>query len=270
MIVAFEGWNDAGDAATAAVEQLTESWNALHWSDISPEKYVDFQVSRPRTRVDEEGNRRIDWPVTSISYCTPPGADFDVVLLRGVEPNYRWLSFCQAVLQAARTLRVRRIISLGALLADVPHTRPVQVTATAADDRARLRFDLPLSTYEGPTGITGVLTTMSADQGIATASLWAAVPHYVSAGPSPKATLALLHRLEELLDVEVPLGTLPDEADSWESEVSQIAADDDEITNYIHALEERDEQEEPLEPTSGDSIAADFERYLRRRGPGGR
>lgn len=271
MIVAFEGWNDAGEAATAAVDQLISDWKAEHWHDISPEEYVDFQVSRPQARVDEFGIRHIDWPVTSISYCVMRGSDFDVLLVRGVEPNFRWSTFCDGLLSAATYLGVSSVISLGALLADVPHTRPIQVTATAGPDpRSQQRFSLPPSTYEGPTGITGVLAHMSVERGLATASLWAAVPHYVSQGPSPKVTLALLHRLEELLDIEVPLGELPEAADAWESEVSQIAADDDEITHYIQALEERDEQEEQLEPTSGEAIAADFERYLRRRGPGAR
>ncbi|WP_188940842.1 PAC2 family protein [Nakamurella endophytica] len=272
MITAFEGWNDAGDAASACLEQLREAWSAQPLAELDPEGYYDFQVTRPTVRLLEGVTRIIDWPTTRLTACRLPDAPSDVILVHGIEPNFRWRAFCTELLDLATEWQVSTVIGLGALLADVPHTRPVQVTGSAQDVATARKWGVSGSKYEGPTGIAGVFQDACIQVGIPAVSFWASVPHYVSQAPSPKATLALLHRVEEVLDVEVPLGALPEQADEWETEVSQIAAEDEEISEYIRTLEQREEVDEPLRPASGESIAAEFERYLRRRGPrpGGR
>lgn len=267
MIAAFEGWNDAGDAATSALEQLGLAWDAAPLTELDPEGFYDFQVSRPTVRLIDGVTRTIDWPTTRLTMCRLPTSPNDVILVHGIEPNFRWKAFCTELLDIALAQNVSTVITLGALLADVPHTRPVQVSGAAHDQPTAERLGLTSSRYEGPTGISGVFQDACVQVGIPALSFWASVPHYVSQAPSPKATLALLHRVEEILDVEVPLGGLPEQADEWEVEVSQIASEDEEISEYIKALEERDEADEPLKPASGESIAAEFERYLRRRGP---
>jgi proteasome assembly chaperone (PAC2) family protein len=267
MIAAFEGWNDAGDAATAAVEQLGLTWDATPLTELDPEGYYDFQVTRPTVRLIDGVTRTIDWPTTRLSVCRLKDSPSDVILVHGIEPNFRWRAFCDELLKIAIDQQVATVIGLGALLADVPHTRPIQVTGSAHDEATATRLGLTRSRYEGPTGISGVFQDACVQAGIPSLSFWASVPHYVSQAPSPKATLALLHRVEEILDIEVPLGSLPGQAAEWETEVSQIASEDEEISEYIRALEEREEEDEPLQPASGESIAAEFERYLRRRGP---
>jgi len=267
MIAAFEGWSDAGDAATSALEQLSLAWDALPLTELDPESFYDFQVSRPTVRLIDGVTRTIDWPTTRLTVCRLPTSPHDVILVHGIEPNFRWRAFCKELLDIALEQDVSTVITLGSLLADVPHTRPVQVSGAAHDQPTAERLGLASSRYEGPTGISGVFQDACVQAGIPALSFWASVPHYVSQAPSPKATLALLHRVEEVLDVEVPLGGLPEQADEWEVEVSQIAAEDEEISDYIKALEEREEEDEPLKPASGESIAAEFERYLRRRGP---
>ncbi len=267
MIAAFEGWNDAGDAASSAVLQLGVAWNASDLTELDPEGFYDFQVTRPTTKLVDGVTRRIEWPTTRLSYCLLPDSPQDVILVHGIEPNFRWRAFCAELVDVAMKHDVSTVITLGALLADVPHTRPVQVTGSAHDESTAERWGLTRSGYEGPTGISGVFQDACVQSGIPALSFWAAVPHYVSQAPSPKATLALLHRVEEVLDIEVPLGALPEQADEWETEVTQIAAEDAEISTYIRTLEEQEEKEEPLRPASGESIAAEFERYLRRRGP---
>jgi proteasome assembly chaperone (PAC2) family protein len=267
MVAAFEGWNDAGDAATAAVEQLGLTWDATPLTELDPEGFYDFQVTRPTVKLIDGVTRTIEWPTTRLSACQLPDSPNDVILVHGIEPNFRWRAFCDELLKIAVDKQVSTVIGLGALLADVPHTRPIQVTGSAHDADTARRLGLSRSRYEGPTGISGVFQDACVQAGIPCLSFWASVPHYVSQAPSPKATLALLHRVEEVLDIEVPLGGLPELAAEWETEVSQIASEDDEISEYIRALEEREEADEPLRPASGESIAAEFERYLRRRGP---
>ncbi len=267
MVAAFEGWNDAGDAATAAVEQLGLTWDATPLTELDPEGFYDFQVTRPTVKLIDGVTRTIEWPTTRLSACRLPDSPSDVILVHGIEPNFRWRAFCDELLKIAIEHNVSEVVGLGALLADVPHTRPIQVTGSAHDSATAERLGLSRSRYEGPTGISGVFQDACVQAGIPCLSFWASVPHYVSQAPSPKATLALLHRVEEILDIEVPLGALPEQADEWETEVSQIASEDDEISEYIRALEEREEADEPLKPASGESIAAEFERYLRRRGP---
>jgi proteasome assembly chaperone (PAC2) family protein len=264
LVAAFEGWNDAGDAATGAIEHLELTWQATPLAAIDPDDYYDFQVNRPTVSQVDGVTRRISWPTTRLSVCRPAGADFDLVLVRGIEPNMRWRSFCDELLDIVRELDVRTVVTLGALLADSPHTRPTPVTGTAYDPASATRYGLERSRYEGPTGIVGVLQEACVLAGIPAISFWAAVPHYVAQPPNPKATIALLHRVEEVLDIAVPLGELPAQADDWQKLVDEMADEDEDVRDYIRNLEERDDDGEMRE-ASGDAIAKEFERYLRRR-----
>ena len=269
LVAAFEGWNDAGDAASDAVEHLRSAWDGREVAALDPDDYYDFQVNRPFVRILDDGQRSITWPTCRFSVCSPPGADRDVVLVQGHEPNMRWRGFCDEVLATAADLGVEMVVTLGALLADSPHTRPVPVNGTASDRATTEALGLERSRYEGPTGIVGVLQDACASVGLPAVSFWAAVPHYVSTPPVPKATLALLRRVEDLLDVPVPLGELPEEAREWERQVDEVAAGDDEVKAYIATLEER-EPAVDLPEASGEAIAKEFERYLRRGGDGQR
>ncbi len=272
LVAAFEGWNDAGDAATGAVEHLELCWDATPLLELDSEDYYDFQVTRPTVRMVEGVTRRIDWPVTRLTVCRPPGSARDVVLLRGIEPNMRWRTFCAELLGHFDRLGVNTVVTLGALLADTAHTRPVPMTGSAYNVASAKRFNLEQTRYEGPTGITGVLQEACVRAGLPAISFWAAVPHYVAQPPNPKATIALLHRVEEVLDVEVPLAGLPEQAAEWEDTVNEMADDDEEVLGYVRSLEERGDAEidmsDALSKADGDAIAAEFERYLRRRGPG--
>ncbi|MFD1151235.1 PAC2 family protein [Saccharothrix hoggarensis] len=268
MVAAFEGWNDAGDAASTAIEHLQLTWDATPLADIDPDEYYDFQVTRPTVRMVDGITRRVEFPTTRLSVCRPPGSSTDVVLVHGIEPNMRWRKFAAELLGHIEDLGVTTVVTLGALLMDTPHTRPVPVTGTAYDAAAAAKFGLESSRYEGPTGIVGVFQDLCVQAGVPAISFWAAVPHYVSQPPSPKATLALLHRVEEVLDVEVPLGALPEQAEEWERTVSEMADEDEDVRNYVRALEERGDAELQITEASGDAIAAEFERYLRRRGRG--
>jgi proteasome assembly chaperone (PAC2) family protein len=264
LVAAFEGWNDAGDAATGAIEHLELTWQATPLAAIDPDDYYDFQVNRPTVSQVSGVTRRVSWPTTRLSVCRPAGADFDLVLVRGIEPNMRWRSFCEELLDMMRGLGVRTAVTLGALLADTPHTRPTPVTGTSYDAASAARFGLEQSRYEGPTGIVGVLQEACVLAGIPAISFWAAVPHYMAQPPNPKATIALLHRVEEVLDIAVPLGELPAQADDWQKLVNEMADEDEDVRDYIRNLEERDDDGEMRE-ASGDAIAKEFERYLRRR-----
>ena len=270
LLAAFEGWNDAGDAASSAVEHLALMWDARPLAEIDSDDYYDFQVNRPTIKQIDGVTRRIDWPTTSISYCSPQGADRDIVLVRGIEPNMRWRGFCAEIVSYAEALDVETTVMLGALLADTPHTRPVPVTGSAYSSEAAARYNLAESRYEGPTGITGVLQDLFVQAGLPAVAFWAAVPHYVSTPPNPKATVALLNRVEEVLDIEVPLGTLPEQAEEWEQAVTEMTEDDEEIADYVRGLEERGDAEidtdEVMAKIYGDALAAEFERYLKRRG----
>jgi proteasome assembly chaperone (PAC2) family protein len=266
LVAAFEGWNDAGDAATTAVEHLQLAWDAKPLAEIDPDDYYDFQVTRPSVHLVDGVTRRMEWPTTRLTVCRPSGSASDIILLHGIEPNMRWHLFCAELLDYVERFQVSTVITLGALLADTPHTRPVPVTGTAYDADSAARFGLERSRYEGPTGIVGAFQDSCVQAGVPAISIWAAVPHYVAQPPSPKATLALLHRVEEVLDVEVPLAGLPGQAEEWERTVSEMADEDEDIRNYVRALEERGD--DSLTETSGDAIAAEFERYLRRRGRG--
>ncbi|RNL81958.1 PAC2 family protein [Halostreptopolyspora alba] len=267
MVAAFDGWNDAGEAASAVVEHLASIWDADELLALEPDDYYDFQVSRPRATVVDGENRGITWPTTRISLARPSGSHSDVVLVSGAEPNMRWRGFAADLLTVARDLGVRRVILLGALLADAPHTRPVPVTSVAFPTELGTALNLEPTAYEGPTGIVGVLHDTFASAGVETVSLWAAVPHYVAQPPCPKGTLALLRRVEDVLDATVPLGDLPEEARAWERGVDELAAEDEDIAGYVRSLEEAKDAAD-LPEASGDAIAREFERYLKRRGRG--
>ncbi len=264
LIAAFEGWNDAADAASSVVDHLIKVWDARVVAAIDPEDFYDFQMNRPVVGTNDAGMRKITWPSTQLSVARPPGSDRDVVLLRGIEPNMRWRQFAAELLAGAEELGVEMVVTLGALLADTPHTRPVPVTGTASEPDLVDRLKLEESTYEGPVGIVGVFQDACAQLDIPAVSFWAAVPHYVAQPPCPKATLALIGRLEELLEISIPLADLPEEARAWERGVDELSEEDEEIADYVRALEEtRDTAELP--EASGEAIAREFERYLKRR-----
>lgn len=276
-ILAFEGWNDAGEAASNAVKHLAEAYSGggRVFAALDGEDYYDYQVHRPvLAAVDDV--RQVIWPTTRFSIVRAPtrllpgDADEeprDLVLVHGVEPNMRWRSFCEEILGLARDLGVGQIITLGAYLADVPHSRPTPVTGTSADEAYQALFDVEPPTYEGPVGITGVFQEACRHAGIPLMSFWAAVPHYVAHPPVPKATLALLRRLEDVLDLSVPTKRLAEEAQAWESGVDELAENDAEVGEYVRTLEEQRDNEDAadLPEASGEAIAREFERYLRRQ-----
>jgi len=271
MIMAFSGWNDAAEAASGAVEHLLSGWRDKN-DDVLPElianveseDFYDFQVNRPVVSIDESEIRSITWPSTQVFGMTIPSMSRDLVIVTGVEPSMKWKSFTSDILDLADDLEVSLIVSLGSLLADVPHTRPITVTGTGAHPSIAHRLGVSVSKYEGPTGILGIIQDGCMRRGIDAISLWAAVPHYAANAPSPKATLALINTLEEFLNIKIPLSDLPDRADAWENEVNDLAADDSEIAEYVKALEESKDAAE-LPDISGDTIAKEFERYLRRQ-----
>ncbi|AMM11876.1 PAC2 family protein [Streptomyces albidoflavus] len=268
MVAAFEGWNDAGDAASTAVAHLEQEWKGEVFAALDAEDYYDFQVNRPTVWMDG-GVRKVTWPTTRLSVIRIGGEKpRDLVLVRGIEPSMRWRSFCNEILGFAHELGVEMVVVLGALLGDTPHTRPVPVSGVTSDPDLARTMNLEESRYEGPTGIVGILQEACTHAGIPAVSLWAAVPHYVSQPPNPKATLALLNRLEDVLDLRIPLGDLAEDARAWQLGVDQLAAEDSEVAEYVQSLEEaRDTAELP--EASGEAIAREFERYLRRRDGGG-
>jgi predicted ATP-grasp superfamily ATP-dependent carboligase len=264
VIAAFSGWSDAGNAASAAVEHLAEAYQAELAFELDPEDFYDYQVNRPEVAIDPEtGDREITWPTTRLKTAQLPDGR-DLVLIDGIEPNLRWRQFGGLITSALRSARPQRAFVLGALLADTPHTRPVPVTSTTRDITLMETYGLAESTYEGPTGITGVMADLLTRAGIPTVSVWAAIPHYVSHPPCPKATLAILSQLERLLDVSLDVGELPELARAWERGVNELAADDSEVAEYVSQLEEQTDATD-LPEASGDAIAAEFERYLKRR-----
>jgi proteasome assembly chaperone (PAC2) family protein len=264
MICAFEGWNDAAGAATGVLDHLIEVWDAQLVAAIDPEDYYDFQVNRPVVGTNDEGMRRITWPSTQMFVARPAGSHRDVVLLRGIEPNMRWRGFCAELLAAADDLEVNQVVTLGALLAETPHTRPIPVTGTATELDLDDRLKLEPSTYEGPTGIVGVLQDACGRLDIPAVSFWAAVPHYLPQAPCPKGTLALLTQVEDLLEISIPLGDLPEESRAWERGVEELAEEDEDVAEYVRSLEESKDTAE-LPEASGEAIAREFERYLKRR-----
>jgi proteasome assembly chaperone (PAC2) family protein len=271
MVMAFSGWNDAAEAASGAVEHLLSGWRNISddvvpelIADVESEDYYDFQVNRPVVSIDESQIRSITWPTTQVFGLSIPSMPRDLVIVTGVEPSMRWKSFTSDLLDLADDLEVSLIVTLGSLLADTPHTRPITVTGTGAHPSISARLGVSVSKYEGPTGILGIIQDGCMRRGIDAISLWAAVPHYASNAPSPKATLALINTLEDFLDISIPLSDLPEAADAWEKDVNDLAAEDNEVAEYVKALEESKDAAE-LPDVSGDSIAKEFERYLRRQ-----
>jgi predicted ATP-grasp superfamily ATP-dependent carboligase len=270
MVCAFRGWNDAADAASAALTFVGSALGATRFATIEPEEFFDFQSTRPKIRLTEGRTREITWPAIEIYEARIPRAPRDLILLSGAEPSMRWPTFCRSVLDLADALGIQLVVTLGALLADVPHTRPVGITGIASDDALVGKLGLSSATYEGPTGITGVLHAACDHAGMPSASLWAAVPHYVAAAPNPKAALALVRKLEGLVGVSVDASDLETAAEEYERQVNLAVRSDPDVQAFVERLEEAaGESEEPANPTdlpSGDVIAREFQRFLRQRG----
>lgn len=263
MIAAFEGWNDAGESATGAINHLLTSWTHHKLGMMDPEDYYDFQVNRPAIKVDERVVREIIWPNTVLFEVSTPHLDNDFIIVKGIEPSMRWRTFASELLDIADDYEVTMSITLGALLSDTPHTRPITVTGSGAHPDVAGRLGIEISKYEGPTGIIGVLQDAAHQRGIDAVSLWASVPHYVSTPPCPKASLALINALEDFLDISIPQGDLPERSSSWEIQVNQMAAEDSEVGDYVKQLETSKDAAELPEAT-GESIAREVGRFLRR------
>ncbi len=272
MITAFRGWNDGGQAATVAAGYLVQQWDATRFADVDPEGFMDFQAVRPTVTLDEGLTRRIEWPENAFYHAAIPGADRDAVILLGVEPNYRWRAFTDLVVGLARDLGVELVVTLGALLADVPHTRPAPVTGAATDPRLVEELGLQLSRYEGPTGIVGVLHDACRTADLRSVSLWSAVPHYVSLAPSPRAAKALCVRLSDLIGAPIPTAELDEAEEEYATQVSEAVASDPETQAYVEELEQRadslDSFAEEGQLPSGDALADELTRYLRDRDKG--
>ncbi len=263
LVAAFEGWNDAGDAASSAVSWLADRWEATPFADIDPEEFYDFTSTRPEVRI-EDGQRIVDWPRNEFSIATPPGASRPVVLLRGVEPQLKWRTFTDLVLRVAEELGASMVVTLGALLAEVPHSRPVNVVGAAYEADVVRRLGLSPSTYEGPTGIVGVLHTRCRQAGVPSASLWASVPTYVPGAPSPKATLALVDKTAGLLDQPVVTTDLEIASASYERQINELVDDDEETQAYVAALEHS--YDDRLATTEPADLVEEVERFLRDHG----
>jgi predicted ATP-grasp superfamily ATP-dependent carboligase len=274
MVCAFGGWNDAGDAASSAVSFLASSLNASRFARIDPEEFYDFQANRPSVQLTEGKVREIVWPTVEVFEARAPRAPRDLVLVQGVEPSLRWRAFSAHLVELAEALGVRVVVTLGALLADVPHTRPVTMTGFASDPSLVESLGLAPSSYEGPTGIVGVLHSACLDAGLPSASLWAGVPHYVAAAANPKAALALLRRTENMIGVSVDVSELEVSAADYERQVGLAVQSDPDIQAFVERLEHAAESEEselsPEDVPSGDMLAREFQRFLRQRGAEGK
>src|SRR5215218_2032426 len=271
LVCAFKGWNDAGESATAALSFLGTALDAERFATIDPEEFVDFQATRPTVRLRDGLTRHIDWPEFEVYEARIPRAPRDLILLSGPEPAIRWRTFCNSVVDLAEALGVQMVVSLGALLADVPHTRPVSITGLATDEGLMERASLPAPSYEGPTGIVGVLQHICQQRGLPTASLWAAVPHYVAVVPNPKGALALVRKLEGLVGVTVDAGELETQAGDYERQVSRAVELDPDVQSFVERLEraaDSEEREQASDLPSGDVLAREFQRFLRQRGDG--
>src|SRR5436190_10437312 len=275
LVCAFKGWNDAGEAASAAVQFLCEAFDADPVATIDPENYYDFTAVRPTVRLVEGAARAIDWPENSFHAARVRGADRDLIMLRGVEPSLRWRSFCADVLEVAQATGAGMLVTLGALLADVPHSRPVGITGLASAHGLVERLGFERTSYEGPTGIVGVLHATCANAGIDSVSLWAPVPHYVAATPNPKAALALVRGFEGIAGIVVDATQLETAAEDYDRQVTAAVATDPDVKAFVERLEEmademsEDDATDEQELPSGDVIAREFQRFLRQRGPGG-
>ena len=271
MVIAFTGWNDAAEAATGAASHLLGCWTDPIFdvvpeliADVDPEDFYDFQVNRPTIFVDESSVRNLTWPGTQVFGSRTPSLPHDFIVVNGVEPSMKWKRFTSDLLDLADDLEAEMIITMGSMLADTPHTRPITVSGSGAHPDIAKRLGVEISKYEGPTGILGILQSEFEVQGIPSVALWAAIPHYVATPPCPKATLALIRGLEDLLDTSIPVDILIEEARAWQVGVDEMSTDDDEISEYVRGLEESQDTAELPEAT-GEAIAREFERYLRRR-----
>jgi proteasome assembly chaperone (PAC2) family protein len=277
MLIAFSGWNDAAEAATGAASHILGAWtDAEHAindqvgvvpeliADIDPEEFYDFQVNRPIVDIDESQIRSLTWPGTQIFGLATPNFDFDFIVVRGVEPSMKWKTFTHDLLDLADDLEVQTIITLGSMLADAPHSRPITVTGSGAHPELAKRLGVEVSRYEGPTGILGVIADACLRRGLDAVSLWAAIPHYASNSPSPKATLALINALEDFLQISLPQGDLHADSLEWESEVDELAREDSDVAEYVKALEESKDSA-LLSDVSGEDLARELERFLRRQ-----
>jgi len=266
LIAAFRGWNDGGQGASLAGGYLAKTWEAERFAEIEPEGFFDFQTTRPHVSLVEGPTRRIEWPENAFYHSPIPGVDRDAVLLLGIEPNLRWQTFAGMVVGLARELGVELVITLGSLLADVPHTRPSPVTGGATDPELIERLGLQRSRYEGPTGIVGVLHDACSNASVPSVSLWAAVPHYVSLAPSPRAALALCQRLGDILGTSIDIAELDEAAERYSEQVTDAVASDEETAAYVAELEQRAEELDAEEDLpSGETLAAELTRFLRER-----
>lgn len=264
LVVAFEGWNDAGEAASGAVRSLKDVLDLYPIAEVDPEDYFDYQFNRPQIATDEDGARQLIWPSVTVYGPTQPNSNPEsrVYLLLGTEPSRGWKTFTREILDVVESNDITSIIFLGAMLADVPHSRPISVFMSSENSAVRAQLEIERSGYEGPVGILSVLADAAEKSGVTTMSIWASVPHYVHNAPSPKATLAIVDKLEEIIDVVIPRGDLVSEAAAWESGIDALAGDDDDMASYIEQLEQaRDTVDSP--EASGEAIAEEFERYLR-------
>jgi proteasome assembly chaperone (PAC2) family protein len=271
MVCSFQGWNDAGDAASTATAFLGQALEAERFAQIDTEEFYDFQANRPHVKIDETQARVISWPSVEIFEARAPRAHRDLVIVQGTEPSMRWRSFSSLIVDLAEALDVQLVVTLGGLLADVPHSHPVAMTGFASDAAMLERLGLKPSSYEGPTGIVGVLHATCAQAGLPSASVWASVPHYVAAAASPKAALALLRKLELLVGVSVDVTELEEAASEYEHQVGLAVQSDPDIQAFVERLERRAAENEqatisPQDLPSGDLLAREFQRFLRQRG----
>jgi proteasome assembly chaperone (PAC2) family protein len=269
LICAFKGWNDAADAASSAISYVGTALNATRFATIDPEEFYDFQATRPRVKMVEGQTREIVWPAVELFAARVPRAPRDLILLTGSEPSFRWRTFCQIVVELAEVLGAQLVVTLGALLADVPHTRPVSVTGLSSDQALVARLGLAPSSYEGPTGIVGILHAACQQAGLPSASLWAAVPHYIAATPNPKAALALVRKLEGLVGVAVDGSELESASADYERQVNVAVQSDPDVQAFVERLEQAASEEADDSPAalpSGETIARDLQRFLRQRG----
>ena len=264
LVAGFEGWNDAASAASEAAGWLTRQFGATKMASMDPEEHFDFQSARPTVELVDGVTRDLTWPANEF-FAVPVDAR-DIVVLRGIEPNLRWPSFCREVLGVASETGCEMVVTLGALLADVPHTRPVRVTGATTDPELMASLHLQRSRYEGPTGIVGVLHDTARSTGVASASLWAPVPHYVSTPPNPLATRALLDRLAQLLGTAFELDDLDELSQAWQTRVDEVVSQDDDVSSYVGQLEERYDTEAETDVPSGEGLADEVEQFLRDRG----
>lgn len=266
-ILAFNGWSDAGEAATGAITHLLNSANS-HESliaEMNSEDFYDYQQIRPMVFINNSQIRQLKWPNTNVYAIKMLNFEFDLVLVIGPEPSFKWQTYTNQLLDLFEDLEVDLVINLGALLADAPHTRPISVTGTSSNPELASRIGFEVSRYEGPTGITGVIQDLCQKRDLDACSLWAALPHYASGSPSPKATLALIEELSDFFEISLPVGDLPEAAKAWEIAVTQLADEDAEISDYVKQLE-ADKDESEMEEATGEDIAKEFERFLRRQG----